>query len=165
MNSEVDLLVSHFSVTCAIYKRQASLNYHKAWNKMTEESSNNESTSPEKLLIDNPSDFQFHAAYLTYSDTYDKTANPENKKAAKPEHQGSSTKSNRLLNLLQKHKSIPNRRRLPTHPRSNSHKNTEKTRMAQKNAKTRKNRAAQKITARTNGRKASPATKVKCFYG
>jgi hypothetical protein len=80
MNSEVDLLVSHFSVTCAIYKRQASLNYHKAWNKMTEESNNNESTSPEKLLIDNPSDFQFHAAYLTYSDTYDKTANPENKK-------------------------------------------------------------------------------------
>jgi hypothetical protein len=80
MNSEVDLLVSHFSVTCAIYKRQASLTYHKAWNKMIEESNNNESTSTEKLLIDNPSDFQFHAAYLTYSDTYDKTANPENKK-------------------------------------------------------------------------------------
>jgi hypothetical protein len=47
---------------------------------MIEESNNNESTSTEKLLIDNPSDFQFHAAYLTYSDTYDKTANPENKK-------------------------------------------------------------------------------------
>jgi hypothetical protein len=80
MNSEVDLFVSHFSVTCAIYKRQASLNYHKAWNKMTEESDNKESTSPEKLLIDNPSDFQFHAAYLTYSDTYDKTANPETRR-------------------------------------------------------------------------------------
>ena len=80
MNSEVDLLVSHLSVTCATYKRQASLNYHKAWNKMIGESNNNESTSPGKLLIDNPSDFQFHAAYLTYSDTYDKTANPENKK-------------------------------------------------------------------------------------
>jgi hypothetical protein len=47
---------------------------------MIEESKNIESTSPEKLLIDNPSDFQFHAAYLTYSDTFDKTANPESKK-------------------------------------------------------------------------------------
>jgi hypothetical protein len=47
---------------------------------MTEESDNKESTSPEKLVIDNPSDFQFHAAYLTYSDTYDKTANPETRK-------------------------------------------------------------------------------------
>jgi len=47
---------------------------------MTEESNNNESTSPEKLLIDNPSDFQFHAAYLTYSNTYDKTTNPEAKR-------------------------------------------------------------------------------------
>jgi hypothetical protein len=47
---------------------------------MTEESANNESASPEKLLIDNLSDFRFHAAYLTYSDIYDKTANPEAKK-------------------------------------------------------------------------------------
>jgi len=47
---------------------------------MTKESDNNESTSPEKLLIDNPSDFRFHAAYFTYSDIYDKTANPETKK-------------------------------------------------------------------------------------
>jgi len=47
---------------------------------MAQESENNESTSPEKLLIDNPSDFKFHAAYLTYSNTYDKTTNPETKK-------------------------------------------------------------------------------------
>jgi hypothetical protein len=47
---------------------------------MIEESHNNESTSPEKLSIDKPSDFQFHAAYLTYSNTYDKTTNPETKK-------------------------------------------------------------------------------------
>ena len=46
---------------------------------MTEEPSK-EAASPEKLLIDNPSDFRFHAAYLTYSDIYDKTANPETKK-------------------------------------------------------------------------------------
>jgi len=47
---------------------------------MIDESSNRESASPEKLLIDNPSDFQFHAAYLTYSNIYDKTTNPETKK-------------------------------------------------------------------------------------
>ncbi|MDH5782954.1 MAG: hypothetical protein OEZ35_04735 [Candidatus Bathyarchaeota archaeon] len=47
---------------------------------MTVESNNNESTPPEKLLVDNPSDFQFHAAYLAYSDTFDKTDNPEIKK-------------------------------------------------------------------------------------
>jgi len=44
---------------------------------MTVESDNNESAPPEKLLIDNTSDFQFHAAYLTYSDTFDKTENLE----------------------------------------------------------------------------------------
>jgi hypothetical protein len=47
---------------------------------MTEETDNSEPTPVEKLLIDNPSDFQFHAAYLTYSNTYDKTTRPEIKK-------------------------------------------------------------------------------------
>jgi hypothetical protein len=47
---------------------------------MTEEPSNNEPTSPEKLLIDNPSDFKFHAAYLAYSNAYDRTTDPETKK-------------------------------------------------------------------------------------
>jgi len=47
---------------------------------MTEESKSNESASPEKLLIDNPSDFQFHAAYVTYSGIFDKTTNSETKK-------------------------------------------------------------------------------------
>ncbi len=46
---------------------------------MTEESKMNEAI-PEKLLIDKPSNFQFHAAYLAYSDTYEKTSNPETKK-------------------------------------------------------------------------------------
>ncbi len=44
---------------------------------MTAESNNNESTPPEKLLIDKPNDFQFHVAYLAYSEIYDKTANFE----------------------------------------------------------------------------------------
>ena len=47
---------------------------------MVEKPENSEPTSPEKLLIDNPSNFQFHAAYLTYSNTYDKTANVETRK-------------------------------------------------------------------------------------
>jgi len=46
---------------------------------MIGESGNKEPASPEKLLIDNPSDFQFHAAYLTYSDIYDKVTSPETK--------------------------------------------------------------------------------------
>ncbi len=47
---------------------------------MTEESENKESASTEKLLIDDQSSFQFHAAYLTYSDIFDKASNPETKK-------------------------------------------------------------------------------------
>jgi hypothetical protein len=35
---------------------------------------------PEKLLIDNPSDFQFHAAYIAYNNAFDKTSNIEIKK-------------------------------------------------------------------------------------
>jgi len=47
---------------------------------MTEEPNKTETASPEKLLIDDPSNFQFHAAYLTYSGIFDKTTNPETKK-------------------------------------------------------------------------------------
>jgi hypothetical protein len=47
---------------------------------MTEKSEDKESAQPEKLLIDNPSSFQFHAAYLTYSAIYDKATDPETKK-------------------------------------------------------------------------------------
>jgi uncharacterized protein YdiU (UPF0061 family) len=61
-------------------KAKLFLNYYKAWKTMTEESENKESISPDKLQIDNPSDFQFHAAYLTYSNTYDQVASPEAKK-------------------------------------------------------------------------------------
>jgi hypothetical protein len=47
---------------------------------MIDEPDNDKSASLEKLLIDNPSDFRFHAAYLIYSDIYDKTTNPETKR-------------------------------------------------------------------------------------
>lgn len=47
---------------------------------MTEESEDIESKLPEKLLIDIPSDFQFHAAYIAYSEAFEKTESPEIKK-------------------------------------------------------------------------------------
>ena len=47
---------------------------------MADEPENKESISPEKLLVDNSSNFQFHAAYLAYSDVFDKVADPEARK-------------------------------------------------------------------------------------
>ncbi len=47
---------------------------------MTEETESKKETPPAKLLIDNPSDFQFHAAYLAYSNAYDKATSPEAKR-------------------------------------------------------------------------------------
>jgi hypothetical protein len=44
---------------------------------MVEDSKGGESVSPEKLLIDDPSNFQFHAAYLAYSESFDRTASSE----------------------------------------------------------------------------------------
>jgi hypothetical protein len=39
---------------------------------MTEEPNNQEQPTPEKLLFDEPTNFQFHTAYLVYSDLFDK---------------------------------------------------------------------------------------------
>jgi hypothetical protein len=47
---------------------------------MSEKPETPEQPTPEKLLIDNPLDFQFHAAYLAYSQAYDKTTSDEGKK-------------------------------------------------------------------------------------
>jgi hypothetical protein len=56
----------------------------KSWINMTEqpnELNNNESApQTEKLLIDDPSQFQFHAAYMVYSEAFDKTTDAEAKK-------------------------------------------------------------------------------------
>jgi hypothetical protein len=41
-----------------------------------QESNANNETVP-KLSIDNPSDFRFHAAYLIYSQAWDKSSSPE----------------------------------------------------------------------------------------
>jgi hypothetical protein len=47
---------------------------------MTEEPGTGKPLSPEKLLIDNPSDFLFHAAYVAYSEVFDNIADSEGKK-------------------------------------------------------------------------------------
>jgi hypothetical protein len=46
----------------------------------TEEPKTEESAPAEKLLIDSSSDFQFHAAYLSYSNAYDHATDPDIKK-------------------------------------------------------------------------------------
>jgi len=46
---------------------------------MTEEPNKSETPLPEKLLIDEPTNFQFHAAYMVYSDLFDTTTEAEAK--------------------------------------------------------------------------------------
>ena len=46
---------------------------------MTETPPNNPESPPEKLLIDDPSNFQYHAAYLVYSDLFDKATSVDAK--------------------------------------------------------------------------------------
>ena len=47
---------------------------------MTEQPPNNQEPAPEKLLIDDPSNFQFHAAYLVYSELFDNANGVDAKK-------------------------------------------------------------------------------------
>ncbi|HLE74546.1 MAG TPA: hypothetical protein VI864_00665 [Candidatus Bathyarchaeia archaeon] len=47
---------------------------------MTEEPNKQETPPPEKLLIDDPSNFQFHAAYFVYSELFDKATETEVKR-------------------------------------------------------------------------------------
>jgi hypothetical protein len=46
---------------------------------MTEESKTQSNEEVTKLVIDSPSDFRFHAAYLAYCETWDKTTSEEAK--------------------------------------------------------------------------------------
>ena len=47
--------------------------------RMTEQPNQNQPTQIEKLLIDDTSNFQFHAAYSVYSETFDKTSDAQTK--------------------------------------------------------------------------------------
>jgi hypothetical protein len=44
---------------------------------MTEEPTKNETPPPEKLLIDEPTNFLFHAAYLVYFELFDHTTDSQ----------------------------------------------------------------------------------------
>lgn len=46
---------------------------------MTEESNKNEPPLPEKLLVDDPMNFPFHAAYVVYSECFDGVTGDEAK--------------------------------------------------------------------------------------
>jgi hypothetical protein len=46
---------------------------------MTEEPNKNETPIPEKLLIDEPTNFLFHAAYVVYSELFDHATEAEAK--------------------------------------------------------------------------------------
>jgi hypothetical protein len=46
---------------------------------MTEEPNKNEAPLLEKLLVDEPTNFPFHAAYLVYSELFDTTTDAETK--------------------------------------------------------------------------------------
>jgi len=46
---------------------------------MTEEPNKNETPLPEKLLVDDPMNFPFHAAYVVYSDCFDEATDNEAK--------------------------------------------------------------------------------------
>ena len=49
----------------------------KSGKNMTEEPGKNETPLPEKLLIDEPTNFQFHAAYVVYSELFDSATGAE----------------------------------------------------------------------------------------
>ena len=51
----------------------------KSGKNMTEEPDKNETPIPEKLLIDEPTNFPFHAAYLVYSELFDNVTDAEAK--------------------------------------------------------------------------------------
>ena len=51
----------------------------KSGRNMTEEPNKNETPLPEKLLIDEPMNFPFHAAYVVYAELFDNAAEAEAK--------------------------------------------------------------------------------------
>jgi len=68
--------ISGHSIFSANFKSK----FVKLLGSMCEETGKNNLDSQKKILIDNPSNFRFHAAYLAYSDAYDKATDPEVKK-------------------------------------------------------------------------------------
>jgi hypothetical protein len=73
-------LLIPFSVALAIKRRRLAIRNVEAWEIMTEGAESEKPNSPEKLLIDDASNFLFHAAYISYSEAFDKTTNLEGRK-------------------------------------------------------------------------------------
>jgi hypothetical protein len=68
-----------------IKEGKTTLLYSKSWINMTQPPNEQNNPNPivpqiEKLLVDDPNHFQFHAAYLVYSDTYDAVTDAQAKK-------------------------------------------------------------------------------------
>ena len=114
---------------------------------MTEEPNEPTSNEPqtEKLLIDDPSSFQFHAAYLVYSEAFDHAGEDARKELNLSLEDLKSNKID-LRNILRKHFTLPQSRADATTRRKIHCYNPAKERLAQENSATGKNQKAQKIT-------------------
>jgi hypothetical protein len=86
----------------------------KSGKKMTEEPNENEKTIPEKLLVDEPTNFPFHAAYVVYSELFDKIIDTEAK--ADLNRNIESLKENRI-NYETFYRNIAHHRKMPSNSR------------------------------------------------
>ena len=76
----------------------------------TQEPNEPQTEQVNKLLIDNPSDFKFHAAYLAYSETWDKINSTTHKKRTKLHSNVIIQRRNGILKLLQNARRLQKRR-------------------------------------------------------
>jgi hypothetical protein len=81
---------------------------------MTEEPNKQEQPAPQKLLIDDPSNFPFHAAYLVYSDLFDKATSDDVKREINSYME--ALKQNQI-DLETFYRNVAHHRRLDTAPR------------------------------------------------
>jgi hypothetical protein len=86
----------------------------KSGKNMTEEPNKNETPLPEKLLVDEPTNFPFHAAYLVYSELFDNITGAEAK--ADLNRNIESLKENRI-DCETFYRNIAHHRRMSSNPR------------------------------------------------
>ena len=81
---------------------------------MTEQPDKQQQPAPEKLLIDDTSNFPFHAAYLVYSDIFDKATSNEVKQEIN--NQIIALKQNQI-DLETFYRNVAHHRKLDSNPR------------------------------------------------
>jgi hypothetical protein len=86
----------------------------KSGRNMTEEPNKNEALLPEKLLVDEPTNFPFHAAYLVYSELFDNITGAEAK--ADLNRNIEALKENRI-DCETFYRNIAHHRRMSSNPR------------------------------------------------